>query len=704
MASSTRFALVLSLIISFSGMKTQAATSASSIDSLLTGYNNAEHDTTRISLLFSMGNLFLEGPSDSLIHYYQKALHIIEDFYKQPEEVLKRADEKVIAAFQHFHFRALNEIGIEKFFQGQYTESLEYAHKALNIAESMGDKGLISECCGAIGIVYKNQGKYLEAMPYYEKALQMAIELKDTAWIAGCYTNAGNVYRRIGNYRKALEYHLKALDVFEKTHEKRRIAIGLMNIGNIYEDQKDYNLALEYHSRSLQLSYETNDFKRIAECLINIGNIYSNRGNYTLAREYYENSLKIHIEQGFGHTLCDCYKYIGLTYEKEGELIKSVEFYNKSLVLAKKEEDMSNLSEILGYLSNVFIRQKEFRKGFEYAKNSLDIALNNRDLQNIKNAYLYLSEAEKGMDNTASALSYFKQYSAIKDSLFSNDKYRAIKEIEAKYELEKKEQQVALLTEKNHVQMLTLSRRTRLIFTSMGIILLLVLIGYILIRISRLKAKHHSVELEQKLLRSQMNPHFIFNSLMAIQSYIYKNDPVQAGDFLAKFADLIRMTLENSRVEFVLLENEIKMLNIYLELQALRFNDKFGHSIEIESGIDPAVVKVPPMLAQPFIENAIEHGLRYKTEGGCIAINYYMNGENLLFTVEDNGIGREKARELAMNKKYKAMATSITRERLELLSKRSRKNYQLELIDLKDEKQLPTGTLVKFSLPYQIVD
>ncbi len=697
--------IVIFLLINFLGLNYYSySQSVNKSDSLRLELSKSQDDTSRIKTLFELGNQFIDGPSDSLICYYTIALDIITKFFNQPEGQLSKTNKKLILTYDQFHFRALNEIGIEKFFLGQYTESLEYANKALKIAEKIGDKGLISECSGAIGIVYKNQGKYPEALDYYDRALNLALEIQDTAWIAGCYANTANVYRRLGNFSKALDYLLKAFKVFEQSGEKRRMAIGLMNIGNLYEDQKDNNTALEYYSRALQISYQTNDYKRIAECLLNVGNIYLERKNYTAARENYEQSLKIQQEQGFMFTLADCYENIGNSYEKEGHYEDAINYYSKALELGEKEEDKSTLSEVDGNMARIFILKGEFKKGLVYAKNSLKISEETGDLQNIKNAYELISKAYEGLKNASAALENYKSYTQIKDSLFSSDKYRAIKEIEAKYELEKKEHQLALLTEKNQVQLLTLSRRNRLIITSLGLILLLIIMGYILIRNNRLKAKNHSIELEQKLLRSQMNPHFIFNSLMAIQSYIYKNDPVQAGDFLAKFADLVRITLENSRVEFVLLENEIKMLNIYLELQALRFNNKFQHSIKFNRNIDPSVIKIPPMLAQPFIENAVEHGLRYKSETGFIEINYIYEKNHLIFTVEDNGIGREKAKTMETNKKYKAMATSITRERLELLSKRLKKNFKMELVDLIDGSGLPVGTQVKFEMPYLKMD
>jgi tetratricopeptide (TPR) repeat protein len=676
----------------------------SKLDSLNTLLNQADHDTIRIRLLFEQGNLYIDGPSDSLIYYYTEGLNLIGKFFSQPKDFIEKKGEETKLHYKKLHFRALIEIGIEKFFQGKYDESLENYFKALEIAREIDDPGRISECYGAIGIVYKNQGDYAKALEYYEEALSAAIKLKDTSWIAACYANAGNVYRRLTNYTKALDYFLKALEVFEAGGETRRMAISYMNIGNLYEDQQDYNTALEYYSRALQLSYETDDQKRIAECLANIGNIYLVKQNFETAREYYFQSLQISEELGYEHTVDDCYKYIGNTYEMEGLTDKAFESYQKAFDIAKKENDKLTLAEVLGKMANLFLIKKSYAQALDYGRQSLDLSIETGDPQNIKNAYLFLSMAWEGLNDQNKALHYYKLFSEIKDSIFSSDKYKAIKDLEMKYESEKKEQQLALLTEKNQVQQLILGRRYRLMW-GLGILSgLVLLIIYLLLRQKELKSKHMAVEMEQKLLRSQMNPHFIFNSLIAIQSFIYKKDPVQAGDYLAKFAELIRITLENSRTEFVLLEKEIKMLNIYLELQALRFENKFKYQIDLDKSIEPSTLRVPPMLAQPFIENAIEHGLRHKENQGFLSVNIERSNGALKMIVEDNGIGREKAGEMRINKKHTSMATSITRERLAVLSKRSKRKYYLDITDLKDQTGNPAGTKVIFTTPFRNVN
>lgn len=668
------------------------------------GIAKAIEDTLKIRTLFNAGHSFIDGPSDSLIHYYSLALDLIDSNIRSLEKNNLGTNSPLYLNYQKYQYRALLEIGIEKFFQGKYSEAQDYNFKALGIADRLKSIGMQSEVYGAIGIVYKNQGEYPKALEYYELALNTAFAMGDTSWIAACYANAGNVYRRLTNYTKALDYYLKAQQVFERSGEKRRIAIGLMNIGNLYEDQKDFNTALEYYSRALKLSRETGDQKRIAECLMNVGNVYCARGNMETARDYYEQSRTIYENAGYQNALDDCLRYIGNTYEDEGNFEKAIEYYNLSLAIVATEDDKATRSEIMGNLANIYIQKNDFRHALTYASRCLDIASGTGDLHGTRNAYKYLSETWEGLNNPAKSLFYHKLFSSYNDSIFNTEKYRSIKDLEMKYETEKKEQQLELLTQKNQVQKLKFSRRNRLFIASLIIAGLIILMIYILFRNRQLRTRQKAAELEQTLMRSQMNPHFIFNALIAIQSYIYKKDPVKAGDFLAKFADLIRITLENSREDFVSLEKELKMLNAYLELQNLRFEDKFDFEINTNGDIDPGKFLIPPMMAQPFIENAIEHGLRHKQEKGKLYIDFKKNNDKIECIVEDDGVGRLKARDLENTRKYKSMATGITQERLEILGKKLRQRFELHIEDLVDKSGRGIGTKVIFDIPYKKIE
>ncbi|MCD6179211.1 MAG: histidine kinase [Bacteroidales bacterium] len=208
-------------------------------------------------------------------------------------------------------------------------------------------------------------------------------------------------------------------------------------------------------------------------------------------------------------------------------------------------------------------------------------------------------------------------------------------------------------------------------------------------------------ELEHSFLRSQMNPHFIFNSLGAIQSYIFKNRPVDAGTYLSNFAELIRLILVNSRHELILLDKEITTLKHYLELQKLRFADKLDYRFEIDKKLNLESIKIPPMMLQPFIENSIEHGFKKAKITGTIIIRVYKEKDTITMETEDNGIGiiaseKEKRK---TEPSYHSLATKITRERIKNLNKRKKKKIILTIIDLKTLNQNLKGTRVSIKIP-----
>jgi len=234
-------------------------------------------------------------------------------------------------------------------------------------------------------------------------------------------------------------------------------------------------------------------------------------------------------------------------------------------------------------------------------------------------------------------------------------------------------------------------------------ILLVFCIAVLVILLFKYKSlERRNLQIEQQLLLSQMNPHFVFNSLTAIQSYIFRNEAHQASKYLASFAKLIRLILENSRIEFNSLEREVTTLKHYLELQALRFEDRFEYKIEVDEQIDIDNVQIPPMLAQPFIENAIEHGFLHISEKGMLTIRFLAEGKKyLVIEVEDNGIGIEKSREIQIKsgKSHRSLATEITTERIQKIRYSKGINIQMSILDIGTIDITRHGTLVKLKIP-----
>lgn len=221
--------------------------------------------------------------------------------------------------------------------------------------------------------------------------------------------------------------------------------------------------------------------------------------------------------------------------------------------------------------------------------------------------------------------------------------------------------------------------------------------------IRRIRIMQKNIELEQRMLRSQMNPHFIFNSLTAIQYYIFGNEPAKAGKYLSGFAKLMRLILMNSRNEFVLLEKEIETLEHYLQLQQLRFENKFDFNIHVDEDLFPETTLVPPMLAQPYIENSIEHGIKNIDYKGQIEISFKINNNQIEVRIEDNGIGINEALQSKIPKlsDHKSLGASITKERLLNIAKFHKQSINLEVIDKKSiGKQ--TGTIIKYNIPLKM--
>lgn len=208
-------------------------------------------------------------------------------------------------------------------------------------------------------------------------------------------------------------------------------------------------------------------------------------------------------------------------------------------------------------------------------------------------------------------------------------------------------------------------------------------------------------EITQANLRQQMNPHFIFNTLNSIQYYMYQHDKIATNNYLTKFSSLMRKVLDNSQHTSVPLSDELSALNLYLELETIRFRDKFDYTITIDEEIDPLLYKVPTMLIQPYVENSITHGLIPMEGKGKVAIDLKLRNDSILCTIEDNGIGREASKEKnkAREGNHNSLGTRITESRLDLVNELYGTSLCVEYTDLKNESGEPTGTRVEIHIP-----
>jgi len=273
--------------------------------------------------------------------------------------------------------------------------------------------------------------------------------------------------------------------------------------------------------------------------------------------------------------------------------------------------------------------------------------------------------------------------------------------LEADSENEKTKNQMAILAKENEVKELQINQSKVLIYGLVAILVILLLVGLLFIRQNKLKNEHKTVVLEQKLLRLQMNPHFIFNALSNIMNFIEEKNTRSAITYLSNFSRLLRTTLESSRTDQILLEQEVNGISNYLELQKLRYEDKFEYAIQVDDQLDPEEVTIPPMLIQPFIENAIEHGVKHRKTTGHITVRFLLKDQKIICEVEDDGVGREKAweTEYKTRKEHKSLATAIITDRIQAINRKMKEKIRLDIIDLKSDKNEPIGTKVVLDLP-----
>jgi len=318
-----------------------------------------------------------------------------------------------------------------------------------------------------------------------------------------------------------------------------------------------------------------------------------------------------------------------------------------------------------------------------------------------KSMYYKLYQISEEKQNTLEALKYHIAYFNAVDTLNRLQRNREIIELQTKYETERKEGQIESLSQENAFQEFKLKQSRYFLLGLGGLVLLVVILAIVLIRQNKLREQQKNLLLQQKLFRSQMNPHFIFNSLTSIQNYILDEEAHKASKYLSRFSKLVRNILDSSIEDFVPLEEEISTIENYLELQKIRFKNKFDYTIEVDKAINTENMIIPPMLAQPFIENSIEHGIKHKKSKGNIFIRFTTKNNMIVFEVEDDGVGRERAREIlyTQNKEHKSLATAITHERIRVLNKKLKKKIMLHILDLMNTENEPSGTKVQIEIP-----
>ena len=605
--------------------------------------------------------------------------------------------------------KLLNDIGGYLIGDREYKEALDYLLKAQQLSEKIDYKIGIYISLNRIGITYLNQNNNSKAFEYFSQALLVSKKINDKKGEADIISNMGIVYSDKGEYAKALQNYMTALKIREEIKDSRGTSGSMMSIANIYYLQEKYKSALDFYLKILEIKDVEKNSYFYAEVLNNIGLVYMQLKDFPEALSYFNATLKIDNEIGDKQGVAIVYTNIGSIHYIIGDYKKALEVEMKGFNILNELNDKRSVSESYGEIGVIYDSLKQPEKALECFRNQLSISKEIGNKLNTRKAYLFFSNHYQLSHNYKEAYDYYKLYKSMEDSIKNESSIKAISELEAKYETQNKEKEIELLKTEKELQNVENTRQKQLIFGCFILAVVISLSIFLLYNRQQIKKKSllekKNFELERNALSAQMNPHFIFNSLGSISGFISENDKEKAIEYLGIFSRLIRHNLEQSREQLVSVIQEAQMLKSYLFLQQLRYNNKFDFTIDIDENMD-ASIAIPPMFIQPFIENAILHGIIPKNDTGTILIKFYLVGDaELVCEVQDDGIGKTESlnRKTITISTHKSLAMTITEERMQVINSMNKEKIQISSSDIVDGNGRVSGTLVKLVFPVDYI-
>ena len=527
-------------------------------------------------------------------------------------------------------------------------------------------------------------------------------------------------------------------------------------LGSIADDESDMKTAISMHLKALRFAERSMNQNQVATVCAGLGRCYIFLEECDNAKKYYGRAIAIKLEQGqTDAALGRFYSNMSICYDTEGNYEQSIFYLDKSIELIKNENNIPSLITAYNNKAYTLFLIQKYDDAEIYVKKAIkkadSLALETAQMYNYSTYAEILfaqnrkSEAEAFMNksiaisekqndlylakynldfmfnlyekegNYKEALGYYKKRSVVMDSVYSTNNRRAIERLSLEYDTENKNKEIQFLNAEKELNQSMLSKSRQL----QGLFLIIAFFSVVILALlwSRHKNKVKTdlliketlqksyekklSDTEMRALRAQMNPHFLFNSLNSINSFIIKNQQEEATEYLSKFSMLIRKVLSNSKEKRVTLANELEALSLYLELEALRFNNTFEYTITLAPNVEKDYLEVPPLIIQPYVENSIWHGLSNKKDGqGKLLVSIEQTDRILICTIEDNGIGRVSAKKLKEKNtiKQKSFGMNITKERLQHINERFTDATDVVITDLYDDDKVACGTRVEIKI------
>ena len=512
-------------------------------------------------------------------------------------------------------------------------------------------------------------------------------------------------------YEESLKTAHKALAIQKSISDTVGIANTLNRIGVANMQFKRYTDAEKYYTEAHLKFRQLKDSTKIEMTLNNLGVLAYEQGNNLKAINFYRQSLGIRLAQKrYGWAAFALYN-IGESYLRENMLDSSEYYILKSIQTFKEKSERKMVPAMVNIgAAELFYEKKMFQKSYDFGHVGLLDAEKTEHTEMILQAKELLSKILFNLNRHKEAYQMQTEFLELKAKVDSSNNAATVAEVEEKYKNAEKETEIAKLKAKN-LQIENKAQSFKIYaISSIALTILLAALIVILWQRRNQKEKINLSNLNTKIaeakmfaLRAQMNPHFIFNCINTVQSFIMQNQKEQANEYLADFAKLLRLVMENSSRTYVQLDDELNQIKLYLQLEAIRFERKFKYALHIDDALLDGIYEIPGMCIQPLLENAIGHGLINRNDNlGELHIKLKLNNECVIIEITDNGVGRTKAAEIKASKaiRYSSAAMPNIYERLKMLKAETGQEIDLVMIDLTENDQA-AGTQAILTLPWR---
>ena len=665
--------------------------------------------------------LIIEGPELETVRYRIKSdedVDVLVEGYGSSSlsKKQKREASSSIRGGLANHQRFLDSANFYK--KTNLEKSIDFVARSMELLGSSGNRRDLSSSLRTLGEIYLIHGQYDLAIANFKDALS-AQESNRTKILLG------KAYVLNNEHENAVDI-LEPLVAAKNMVPYQRIEL-FETLGDANKGMSQLKKARDYYQEGLLIAEKNQISPKEIDLSSKIADVFASENKIIEAEGFYKNSLDLSKKVAPERLIQESEKVADF-YNQKNRYDDEIQLRKKNLneleQLPKpgiaKEEKMGPMrdtitSQRINYkIANAYIAQDKLDEAIPYLEKSIVEADRDDDLDVQKDATRKLSEVYRNKGDYTKALESYQDYVAVVDSLYVRKEQEIARAARFNREIANTQNRISSLEQERELsqskyslavpeQQLfeeTSKRQKWIIYSLIFGIALMGLTAFLYYRSNKQQKLANNL-LALKSLRTQMNPHFIFNALNSVNNYIAKSDERSANRFLSEFSVLMRSVLENSEEDFIPLAKELELLELYVKLEHSRFSDKFDYEIDVENQIDVDAFQIPPMLLQPYIENAIWHGLRYKDEKGFLKIKVrQITSDMLEIRIEDNGIGRKKSAELKTTnqKKQKSKGMGNIQKRIQILNDMYKNRVDVSITDLYEDK---TGTRVSLKLKKQ---